>query len=73
MTDSRETTPAREELHSCTYCDKMGADCCIRLAGMASGTPRPVFAHAACASDRGIKPLYYVTDQPTTVVVSPWA
>ncbi|MEV5281148.1 hypothetical protein [Streptomyces sp. NPDC052811] len=60
--------------HPCYYCPKPGADCCIRLAAPpASGPPSPVYAHAVCASGHGIKPLYYVTDKPRTVVAFPWA
>ncbi|WP_159030380.1 hypothetical protein [Streptomyces sp. CB01201] len=70
MTDSSDATPAREELRSCAYCDKTGADCCVR---QPTAGP-PVFAHQACAREKDVKPLYRLTKEPPAVVVTfPWA
>ncbi|AYG80235.1 hypothetical protein DWB77_02366 [Streptomyces hundungensis] len=68
MTDSTSATRV------CFYCPKPGADCCIRLAAAMPGrAPVPVYAHAACAAAHGIKPLYFETGTPHTVVAFPWA
>ncbi|WP_147267251.1 hypothetical protein [Streptomyces sp. SDr-06] len=67
------TETSGEAPRACFYCPQPGADCCIRLAAITSGPPRPVFAHAACAADHGIKPLYHVTDEPSVVMAFPWA
>lgn len=41
----------------CTYCLNPDADVCVRTVPTPAG-PRLEFAHAACAADRGVRPLY---------------
>jgi hypothetical protein len=68
VTDSSDATPASEELRACIYCDKTGADCYVRR----SATGGPLFAHDACAKAKGVRPLYRLTGQgPTQVVTFP--
>ncbi len=47
-----------EPAPDCVYCDKGGANCCVRLTAPTSGPSRSVYAHEGCATDRGLTPLY---------------
>ncbi|MFK0222259.1 hypothetical protein ACIQWN_29215 [Streptomyces vinaceus] len=41
----------------CTYCLHPGADVCVRAVPTVSGA-RMEFAHAGCAAERDVAPLY---------------
>jgi hypothetical protein len=51
-------SPCQTSQLSCTYCPKPGADACVRMTASSSGPSRPVYAHQACARDRGVTPIY---------------
>ena len=42
----------------CTYCPRPGADVCVRQHGATSGPGLSVYAHRACAEERGVTVLY---------------
>ncbi len=42
----------------CTYCPAPGADVCVRVHVQSSGSGLSVYAHAACAAERGQPVLY---------------
>jgi hypothetical protein len=42
----------------CAYCPEPGADVCVRQHGSASGPGLAVYAHRACAEQRGVDVLY---------------
>lgn len=69
-TDGAQTGhPAR----TCTYCPDPDPDACIRMIPSAAGPDRSVYAHQACAQDRGVRPLYLV-EQPVVALspAEPW-
>ncbi len=49
----------RRRLRACNYCPHPGADCCVRVAP----DGKHVYAHRACAEDRGISPMYVFTHE----------
>ncbi|GAA2502608.1 hypothetical protein [Streptomyces gobitricini] len=52
----RPATAAKE----CVYCHKPGADVCVQVLEKTSGPGLPLYAHRACATARGVQPLYEV-------------
>ncbi|WP_328721717.1 hypothetical protein OHT52_20995 [Streptomyces sp. NBC_00247] len=52
----------------CTYCPEPGADVCVRMHVASSGSGGiSVFAHAACAEQRGVQVLYRVLPERSEV------
>lgn len=49
----------------CTYCPEPGADVCVRVLADNSGPGAHVYAHRACAADRGVVPMYSFIDTST--------
>lgn len=48
----------------CTYCPEPGADVCVRVHVQSSGSGTSVYAHAACAAERGQPVLYRLLPEP---------
>ncbi|MEU1086607.1 hypothetical protein ABZ401_07180 [Streptomyces sp. NPDC005892] len=56
-----------KQSRECTYCPKPGADVCVRVHGTAGVAGTSVYAHAACAEQRGVQVLYRVLPETSGV------
>lgn len=65
MADTTDAAPAGEGARSrraCAYCPQPGADVCIRdYPSDSGGTGYSVYAHRACAEQRGVPVLWTPT------------
>ncbi|MGW2280201.1 hypothetical protein [Streptomyces sp. NPDC001770] len=52
----------------CTYCPEPGPDICVRIHGTGVGPGTAVYAHAACADQRGVPALYRLLPEAEMVV-----
>lgn len=50
------------QTRQCAYCPAPSADVCVRMQVSSSGAGTAVYAHEACAQDRGVPVLYRCTD-----------
>jgi hypothetical protein len=55
---------ARASARECTYCPTPGADVCVRMHPASSGAGVSVYAHEACAAERGQAILYRLLPEP---------